>query len=242
LQGRVQQLESQLAALMSQAPDRAPPRTSGLDAPLIETQLVSARVLGQQARQFLTSRALLDVGNRAGLENGAVALDAPLLDVGEASGLAPGRMVLDWSSIVGRISEVGRHTSCLQRITDESYRDLVRIVQVRDGSKLPGARGLLVGSGDGMCRVRMVDISQPVAVGDVVVADGLGGIVSTPPRYGTVARVAQSPGSAHWDIWVQPDADVRNLDVVSVLKTDVSAVRVAGATRPPTGLPSQGLP
>ncbi|MCE9556482.1 MAG: hypothetical protein K8T91_24295 [Planctomycetes bacterium] len=230
LRNRIHQLEQQLA---QQTTQQAP---AGRETPpLIDSRLVTARVLGQQARQFLTSRSLLDVGSRAGLTDGALALEpsdatapAPLLDVGGETGAAAGRLVLDSRTVVGRLSEVGRHTSCLERITDTSYRDLVRIVQYRDGRPTPGPRGLLIGTGEAMCRVRMVDISQPVSVGDVVLADGLGGILSTPPRYGTVVRVAQSPGSAQWDIWVQPDVDVRNLDVVSVLTTDVSSVRVAG--------------
>ena len=242
LQNRVHELEQQLASVKTPAPGAG--GAAAETTPLIDSRLVTARVLGQQARQFLSSRALLDVGNRAGVEDGAIVLEpsatdahdpagtaheSPLLDVGGQTGVAPGRLVLDARTVVGRLSEVGRHTSCLQRITDESYRDLVRIVQYRDGRAVSGPRGLLVGTGEAMCRVRMVDISQPVAVGDVVQADGLGGILSSPPRYGTVVSVAQSPGSAHWDILVQPDVDVRNLDVVSVLMTDVNSVRVAGA-------------
>lgn len=239
LRNRIHQLEQQLAQQTTQhsPADREIP-------PLIDSRLVTARVLGQQARQFLSSRSMLDGGSRAGLADGALALDpseatdsAPLLDVGGETGAAAGRLVLDSRTVVGRLSDVGRHTSCLERITDTSYRDLVRIVQYRDGRPTPGPRGLLIGTGEAMCRVRMVDISQPVSVGDVVLADGLGGILSTPPRYGTVVRVAQSPGSAQWDIWVQPDVDVRSLDVVSILTTDVSSVRVAGSPRTPQRMP-----
>lgn len=239
LRNRIHQLEQQLA---HQATHHA---AAGREIPpLIDSRLVTARVLGQQARQFLSSRSLLDVGSRAGLADGALAVDpsdatapTPLLDVGGETGAAAGRLVLDSRTVVGRLSEVGRHTSCLERITDASYRDLVRIVQYRDGLPTPGPRGLLIGTGEAMCRVRMVDISQPVSVGDVVLADGLGGILSSPPRYGTIVRVAQAPGSAQWDIWVQPDVDVRNLDVVSVLTTDVSSIRVAGSPRTLQGMP-----
>lgn len=240
LQSRIVQLEHQLAEKSAQ---HAPPAGREIP-PLIDSRLVTARVLGQQARQFLTSRSLLDAGAQSGLENGALVLDpaaaanaAPVLDIGGETGVASGRLVLDARTVVGRLSEVGRHTSCLERITDASYRDLVRIVQFRDGRPTPGPRGLLIGTGEAMCRVRMVDISQPVSVGDVVQADGLGGILSEPPRYGTVVRVAQSPGSAQWDIWVQPDVDVGNLNVVSVLTTDISAVRVAGAPQNSQGMP-----
>jgi len=238
LHRRIGQLEQQIAALRAAAAPHA-----GRETPsLFDSRLVCAHVLGQQARQFLASRALLSRGSSAGLSAGGLVLDsdspqadAPLLDVGHNAEVAAGRLVLDSKSVVGRLTEVGRYTSCLERVTDASYRDRVRIVQIQNGKATPGPRGLLVGTGQSLCQVRMVDISQPISVGDVVVADGLGGILSSPPRYGTVARVAQSPGSGQWEIWVEPDVDAGDLDVVSVLTTDVRAVRMAEVSTPRGG-------
>jgi cell shape-determining protein MreC len=239
LRRRLQQLEQQVASLRAAAAPNAGRET----IPLFDSRLVSARVLGQQARQFLASRALLSRGSNAGLSAGGLVLEpdndqaaAPLLDVGGETGVAAGRMVLESRAVVGRLKEVGQFTSCLERVTDASYRDRVRIVQMQDGKATPGPRGLLVGTGQPHCQVRMVDISQPIAVGDVVVADGLGGILGSPPRYGTVVRVAQSPGSGQWEIWVEPDVDVGNLDVVSVLTTDINTVRMAGVSTPHGGI------
>jgi len=241
LRRRIEQLERQLAAVKAAADV---PRPGHETVPLLDSRLVSARILGSQARQFLASRALLNQGSGAGLNTGGLVFDAdeaagttPLLDVGGESGVADGRLVLDARTVVGRLREVGRYTSCVERVTDATYRDRVRIVQIQEGKAIPGPRGLLVGTGEAVCQVRMIDVSQPVSVGDVVVADGLGGILSSPPRYGTVVRVAQSPGSAQWEIWVEPDVDVGNLDVVSVLTTDLSAVRVAGVPTSAGGVP-----
>jgi hypothetical protein len=43
-----------------------------------------------------------------------------------------------------------------------------------------------------------------VAVGQLVISDGGEGLLDGALLYGEIERVEQSPGAAHWDIWVRP--------------------------------------
>ncbi|MCE9544982.1 MAG: hypothetical protein K8T25_05610 [Planctomycetia bacterium] len=232
LRVRLQQLEAEVTWLRNAARQNAP--QGGAGEPLLAGQLIPARVLGVQARQFLAARNILDVGSKKGAEEGNVVLsiagnnaegvgrEPALLDVGGDAQAMPGRLVLAGRGIVGKLREVGRSTSTVERVTDAGFRDQVRLVHQEDGQLVPGPRGTLVGNGSALCRIQHVSSSQPVAAGDVVYAAACEGVVAAPPRYGTVVRVQQVPGTPDWDIWVRPAANFDDASEVSVLKTELN--------------------
>jgi hypothetical protein len=75
-----------------------------------------------------------------------------------------------------------------------------------------------------LARVRRVDVTEPVAVGDAVyTASGLG-IVRQPLLYGLVVRVERPVGAAHWEIWMKPAFDSEPESVV-VLRTQINPAR-----------------
>jgi cell shape-determining protein MreC len=195
-------------------------------AALLTTRPLAARVLGERARGLLASLAILDVGASHGLTAGALVLGEAQLDVGDDSGLAPGHLVLLGREVWGQIVSVDRWTSAARHMTQPGYRDLVQLAHPSGDRFRQGPHGVLEGTGDPLCRLRMVAVTEPVCVGDVVLTDG-GGTLSEPLCYGAVVRVEQPRGAAHWEIWVQPASKPSGLGgTVAVLRTDVNPTRI----------------
>lgn len=193
----------------------------GLDR-LLTARCVKTRVLGRQARTFLARRHLLDVGSAEGVQPGTLVVDAPpeRIDQGRDAGLSAGQLVLRGSRVWGKVVEVGRHTSTVQTVTEAGYRDLVRLGHF-------GPQGILEGTGQPLARVRLIEVTEPVAVGDTVCAAATEGILREPPLYGQVARLERPIGAAHWEIWVRPAVDPHQTDQLAVLQVELNPLRVA---------------
>jgi hypothetical protein len=91
---------------------------------------------------------------------------------------------------------------------------------------------VLVGNGDALCRIELVETTEPVSVGDQVctVADG---VVPTPLVYGHITRVEAPAAGAHWQIWMQPEIGADVPRQVAILKLELNPARIADSgTRP----------
>jgi len=222
--------------------------------PLLQADAISARVLGRQAQSYLKSRDLLDAGSLAGVFKGALVLDdnaegaskpadaagnhadaksalvrRPVIDAGADFGLAADGLVLAGRRVWGKIAAVGPYTSVVRRACEPGYRDAVQLGHI-DGRRLQlGPRGLLVGTGEALCRVEMVDVSQPVAIGDEVYTSD-DGVPHAPLLYGRVVRLERSAGQPHWQIWMEPAVGTDEPRSVAVLQMDLNPARVAKAT------------
>lgn len=215
--------------------------------PLLQSSLVEARVLGRQGRSYLARRDLLDVGTLSGAEPDALVLDPPantpaVLDVGRDGGLAPHQHVAaraDSAHLVwGKLAEVGRLTSTLCRATDAGYRDLAQLAHRSGAGWRLGARGVVEGTGQRLCRLTHVAIGDPVEVGDLVFAadandltDGAApGEEGSYPRllYGRVVRVERPVAGSYWEIWVEPAiAPQREPARVAVVTSKLNPDRLA---------------
>jgi len=181
---------------------------------LLHGRCVSARVLGRQARAFLARHQLLDAGADDGVEPEALVLDAPaVIDRGADSRLKTGQPVLSGGRVWGKIVRLGPATSVVRSQTESGYRDLVHV-----GSR-SGPQGVLEGTGEPLCRVRLVDVTAPVSVGDPVFTAAGKGILPTPPLCGRIVRVERPAGAACWEIWLQP-AVTDEPERVAVLQTE----------------------
>jgi cell shape-determining protein MreC len=152
-----------------------------------------------------------------------------LLDRGRDAGLLTDHFVLAGGRVWGRVQCTGECTSEVRRVTDAGYRDLVTL-RSAGGEQVSAVapRGILEGSGGPLCRVRLVRADEPVSVGDVVVSAAAQGCGDGPLVYGEVVRAECPTGASHWDIWVKPAIDPRNVpDVVSVLRIEFNPARVA---------------
>jgi cell shape-determining protein MreC len=196
------QLEAEIVWLRSRIAD-------GVDADasrLVHPRLLPAHVLGQRAQSFLRSQGILDAGANADVSAGDLVLDLPpaMIDQGASAGAASGQLVLKGRRVWGKVSRADPQISTVIRATDAGYRDLVRIAQPGGDGLTIGPRGVLEGTGEPLCRLRQVPLTQSVAVGQLVISDGGEGLLDGALLYGEIERVEQSPGAAHWDIWVRP--------------------------------------
>jgi len=198
------------------------------DHPLLRACGLSARVLGSQARAYLTRHKLLDAGTGEGVEPGALVFAGPpLVDRGSDAEVEPGQLVLSGCRVLGKIADAGPHTSTVRAMTEPGYRDLVRI------GTPSGPQGILEGIGEPPARVRLVEVTEPVARGDPVYSAAAEGVLEVPPLCGRVVRLERPVGAAHWEIWVEPAVLLERIDRVAVLQLEVNPDRVARKDPPP---------
>jgi cell shape-determining protein MreC len=190
-------------------------------APLLNVESLPAHVLGQSAQSFLRRNSMLDVGSRQGVMSGEL-----VIDVGHDLGAQPGRMVLSGRRIYGKLAAVGAVTSSIQRLTDAGYRDRVQLAHGDDAARQLGAQGMLVGAGESLCRIELIETSQPVSVGDDVYAAG-DGTLTEPLLYGRIVRAEHVSGQPHWQLWMAPALAVDPPQTVEVLKLELNPARVA---------------
>jgi len=189
---------------------------------LLVADCVRARVLGSQARAFLHRQRLLDVGTRAGIDPEALVVDLPaVIDRGSDARLRPGQLVTAGRRVWGKIVELGPYTSTVRTVTEAGYRDLVRL------GGPSGPRGILAGTGEPLCRIRLVEVTEPVSIGEAVyTADGAG-VLPAPLLYGHVVRLERPVGAAHWEIWMRPAVSDDEPQEVGVLRIELNPLRVA---------------
>ena len=189
---------------------------------LLTARCVKARVLGQQARAFLARQYMLDVGSQAGVQPDALVVDAPpeLIDLGSDAGLEAGQLVLSRGRVWGKVVEVGPSTSIVRTVTEPGYHDLVQLAG-------QGPQGILEGTGEPLARVRLIEVTEPVALGDPVCAAAAKGVLPEPLLYGRIVRLQRPVGAAHWEIWMQPAARPGRTEQVAVLRIELNPQRVA---------------
>ncbi|MHC4178136.1 MAG: rod shape-determining protein MreC [Planctomycetota bacterium] len=213
-------LAAELAAAQSRPP--GPAGNPGDDeGRLLRTRCVPARVLGRQARAFLGRHHLLDVGTRAGIEPDALVVDCPrLIDRGRDAEIEPGQLLVAGRRVWGKVVEVGRNTSVVRGVTEPGYRDLVQL------GDPPGPQAMLEGTGEPLPRVRLVEVTEPVSIGDAVYTATGKGVLPVPLLCGRIVRLERPVGAAYWDIWMQP-AVAEEPERVAVLRTELNPLRVA---------------
>ena len=102
-------------------------------------------------------------------DSGGPFRESALVNVGRRDGIVDGAAAVDGSGLVGRVVGVGQHASRLLLLTDFSSRVPV-IVQ-------PGARrAILAGDGKSAPKLEFLDGRDPVRPGDLVETSGDGGV------------------------------------------------------------------
>jgi hypothetical protein len=240
LRRRTAELETALAIALARDP--SPPSASGelptTTAPLVRADLVRARLLGPQARSFLARLELLDAGSGQRLQPGAPVFAAgvrsadvaPIVDQGRNAELGADDLALAGRSIAGKLVDVGSQTAAMQRLTEPGYRDLVQLARTSDDRLRIGARGVLEGTGEKLCRISMIEIAEPVSPGDLVLA-AAAGTGDLPAIYGRVTRAERLPGDAHWQIWMAPAIGAELPGEVDILRLRLNSERVADASQ-----------
>ncbi len=136
--------------------------------------------------------------------------DVVTIDVGGDSGVSAGMPVMDSYGVIGQISSVSGSTSQVRLMTDENSRISAMIQKNR-------VQGVLRGSANGTVKLTLVPIDTDVAVGDLVVTSGLGGIYPKGMPLGKVANVEKPEGALYATIIVEPISNVHQAEEVLVI-------------------------
>ena len=193
--------------------------------PLIVPDLLEVWVLGEEAAALLRGGKLIDFGASDALSESALVLEdtRPLLDQG-ADTVEPGQALYSGRAVVGRVEKTGRWVSTLQHVTDSSYRGLAQIARHTPEGLVFGARGILAGCGEPLCRLTQISSTESVSAGDeVYTADEP---FPEPMYYGRVTHAQLEPGGLRWDIRVEPAVPLDGLRTVQVLRRKVSRARL----------------
>jgi cell shape-determining protein MreC len=232
LRRRNAQLQTALAVANTRAEDA---QRSAHDSatPLLVPKLLPARVLGRQARAFLSQLHTITAGADDGVLPAAFVLDdaLPLVDQGSGAGIDAGQLVITGATVWGQISTLGGHVSTVRPATASGYRDLVQLARTSADRMIAGPQGVLEGTGERLCRIKLIQTTESVSEGDVVLATGGEALVDAPLVYGRVVRVENRPGEPHWDIWMEPAARSQPREV-AVLQISLSEARLAAGSRP----------
>ncbi len=193
--------------------------------PFAAPEVVRAALVSRQAlSQWRTARTL-NQGRSAGISESSLVLEenSPHLDQGGDAGLEPELDVFVGRCVVGRIASVGRWTSTLESIADRRYHALVQIVRPSDQGGSFGTEGILVGQGNGLCKLTEVPTTESVRVGDEVYTSERDNRAGVPLYYGRILSIEEA--GRRWDITVEPAAKIEDLKSVAVLKLPPNLTR-----------------
>ncbi len=133
-------------------------------------------VIPEPQAHFVTARVIADVG-------GAFA-QSILIMAGSAEGVAKGQVVLSGEGLVGRVMQVGLHSSRVLLITDINSRLPVLVGEA-------GTRAIMAGDNGGRPRLLYLSAKSAVAPGDKVVTSGDADAFPVGLPIGTVARTEE---------------------------------------------------
>ena len=169
------------------------------------------KTLEQQRIEYRTVRVIAT-------SNGGF-LHSALLEAGTEQGIRVGQPVINADGLLGRIVEAGRRTSRVLLLTDINSR-----VPVMVGANQ--VRAILAGDNLPEPRIALLPQGATIDNGEEITTSGLGGMF---PRGLRIGIAALTPGGAR----AQLDAELGDLEYVSVLLFDNPGVALTRELRPP---------
>ncbi|MBX3442443.1 MAG: rod shape-determining protein MreC [Planctomyces sp.] len=224
--------------------ERPAPYIGERGQPLLVPQIIDARILVRSVVDDLgQAAATIDRGQQhtAGTDQWVLSADELVIDQGESADIAADNPVLAGRAVFGRIATTGRWTSQVTHLSQAGFRVHARLVRESPNGLVQGAEGILVGLGDGRCRLELIPATLPVEPGDMVLtaepAPGIGESL----YLGDVMRAEIPAGSAHWAIDVRPGVAVGDVERVQVVRAGLNPVRTAAATTQPGDASRSGV-
>jgi len=141
-------------------------------------------------------------------------LNTLIINKGEKNGIAINQPVMSFSSLVGKIMEVGGSTAKVLLISDANSRVVVLIQRTR-------VEGMLEGIGNGLCRLKYMPVNADVKLGDVVVSAGVGGVYPKGLIIGNIESIRIERGGIYKSGIVKPAASLSGLEEVLCLKSSL---------------------
>lgn len=141
-------------------------------------------------------------------------LNSLIIDKGQKSGIAINQPVMSFSSLIGKIIEVGGSTAKVLLISDANSRVVVLIQRTR-------VEGMLEGIGNGLCRLKYMPVNSDVKLGDKVVSAGVGGVYPKGLIIGNIESIRIERGGIYKSGIVKPAASLSGLEEVLCLKSNL---------------------
>ena len=205
--------------------------------PLVNFLAVKANILSHSGLSGNVRELIVDAGKTSRLKPSDLLVDGSgiLLDQGQQQGIDAGQRVVNGMAVVGRITETSQWVALVQPVSHEEFSAAIQLVKNSLQGAAFGAEGLLVGIGNGRCRVSGIPYTESVSVGDDVFSADINGISGPRLYYGKVVRAEFSAGG-EWDVHVEPAVDHRKLDQVAVVQPTVNRGRSRiSSERTPSG-------
>lgn len=136
-----------------------------------------------------------------------------LINRGTRDGVKDGLPVISPDGVVGRVIEASWNYAKILLVTDYNS-NIDALIQ---GSR---AQGILQGGGQRLSRLKYVQRTEDVKVGETVVTSGLGGMFPKGLMLGTVARADKKDPGLFQTIEVVPSVDFSKIEEVLVLQTE----------------------
>lgn len=229
-QKRSAALEIQMARLAEiQTREQMLPEAMRSLPPLTSTTLIDASVLGEAVTEKWRKGLLLDRGKGNGVRESELVVksERPLVDLGRDGNLAAEDALLLGRCVIGKIERVGHWTSTFLLLTDSGYRGRAQLVHQTDQGFVFGARGILEGQGGAYCRLKGVNSTESVSIGDAVYTATREGQSATPLYYGRVVEATLGSTDSEWKVLVEPVPVPSDLKTVQILRTTMNSERLS---------------
>jgi len=177
-------------------------------ASLKETQQENKRLrdlLGFQEKSEIQSVVARVIGRDVSTEYRAIRLNR-----GENAGLQKDMAVVTSEGVVGRILRTTAETADVVTVMDT----LSAIDAIDERSR---ARGIVEGLTDTLCQLRFALRTDDIAVNDILISSGIGGIFPKGVPVGLVTKVTRQPYGITQVIEVKPAVDFSKLEEVLVI-------------------------
>ncbi len=164
----------------------------------------------ERLRKLLDLRELLGVRGRAARVIGRSPSQwfrLIVLDQGAKHGLSKRDVLLAAGGLAGRVFEVGPFSAKAVLLTDPEFRAGAIGQDSRD-------MGVVAGTGGVRLKVQYLPLETKLAVGEVVLTSGLGGIFPKGLPIGRVREVGVAANALESVAWVDPFCDVDHLEEV----------------------------
>lgn len=160
---------------------------------------------------YVTTRVVSDPGGSF--------VKSVLIPVGTTDKVTKGSAVLSGHGLIGRVTEVGRHSSRVLLISDLNSRIPVTIQNTR-------TKAILAGKNSDMLRLERLPIDSGLSVGQRVVTSGDNGYLPAEIPIGTIVAISKEDG-----ILVKPLADIDTVSHVQVVNVDADESLMTGDIR-----------
>lgn len=131
------------------------------------------------------------------------------IGAGSRNGIHPKDVAYAAAGVVGQITAVAARYSTVMLITD-------RQSGVGAMTARTGARGLLTGTGGGLCEMQYFDFHSDVRQGDAVITSGDSEIFPHGMVLGNIVKVEKDKTYSRLTAWVEPAVDFNNLSAILV--------------------------